>query len=387
MKKQILLSFLAVILGGCSSMNQSLDIYRESQDNNASPKVQVSPIAERLEDVPKLDGKKITIAVYGFQDKTGQRKPVPGVSSLSSAVTQGSEVWVIKGLQDVGGQSWFEVVERVGMDNLIKERQLIRNTREVYEKEKVSGPTPLKPLRFAGLILEGGIVGYDANTAVGGVGARFLGIGAQTEYRVDTVTVVIRMVSVSTGRVMLSIATEKSIASTRSGADIFKFLDLGTKAIESETGYSVNEPVNYAVRAAIECAIIELVYEGEKTGLWKFKQDIDDKKAEVKELSSDRPVLRPEDKIQKLAMQALSGVEMKRTAQDSGQLPIISDGPHGTKTWQPTIKWKWSKDLNTTTDREYQFCDKDERCFKTSTDLYRFESLQAIKKDSLTMSD
>ena len=136
----------------------------------------------------------------------------------------------------------------------------------------------LKPLRFAGLILEGGTVGYDANTAVGGVGARYLGIGAQTEYRVDTVTVVIRMVSVSTGRVLLSIATEKSIASTRSGADIFKFLDLGTKAVESETGYSVNEPVNYAVRAAIECAIIELIYEGQKEGLWKSREKLDAQK-------------------------------------------------------------------------------------------------------------
>jgi curli biogenesis system outer membrane secretion channel CsgG len=124
---------------------------------------------------------------------------------------------------------------------------------------------------FAGLILEGGIIGYDSNVAVGGVGSRYLGIGAQTEYRVDTVTVVMRVVSVSTGKVLLSIATEKTIASSRSGADIFKFLDLGTKLIESETGYSVNEPVNYAVRAAIEAGVVQLVYEGEKEGLWKFK--------------------------------------------------------------------------------------------------------------------
>ena len=54
---------------------------------------------------------------------------------------------------------------------------------------------------------------------------------------------------------------------------LFKFLDLGTKLIESETGYSVNEPVNYAVRAAIEAGVVQLVYEGEKEGLWKFKED------------------------------------------------------------------------------------------------------------------
>ena len=159
------------------------------------------------------------------------------------------------------------------MDNLIKERQLIRQTREVYEKELPSGPTPLKPMLFAGLILEGGVVGYDSNTAVGGAGARYLGLGIQTEYRVDTVTVVMRLVSVSTGKVLMSIATEKTIASYRSGADIFKFFDLGTKLVETEAGFSVNETVNYAVRAAVEQGVIELIYEGERRRLWSFKKD------------------------------------------------------------------------------------------------------------------
>tara|TARA_R100000084_G_scaffold3891_2_gene1631 strand:- start:3578 stop:4276 length:699 start_codon:yes stop_codon:yes gene_type:complete len=221
--------------------------------------------------VPSLEGKKITIAVYGFADKTGQRKPADKIANLSSAVTQGAEVWVINALKEVGGGSWFEVVERVGLDNLVKERQLIRNTREVYEKDLPNGPTPLKPMVFAGLILEGGIVGYDSNVAVGGVGARYLGVGLQDEYRVDTVTVVMRLVSVSTGKILMSVATEKSIASYRTGADVFKFLDLGTKLVESEIGWSINEPVNYAVRAAVEAGIIELIYEGERKEYWKFR--------------------------------------------------------------------------------------------------------------------
>lgn len=257
------------MLGGCA-MNPSLQIL---EDTATSPVLQESPIQKRMEDVPGVDGPKITIAVYGFNDKTGQRKPSDMVASLSSAVTQGSEVWVIKALQDVGKGQWFDVVERVGMDNLIKERQLIRQTREVYEKELPSGPTPLKPMLFAGLILEGGVVGYDSNTAVGGAGARYLGLGVQTEYRVDTVTVVMRLVSVSTGKVLMSIATEKTIASYRSGADIFKFFDLGTKLVETEAGFSVNEPVNYAVRAAVEQGVIELIYEGERKRLWSFKDD------------------------------------------------------------------------------------------------------------------
>ena len=253
------------LLGGCA-MNPSL---QKLQDAQVSPTVQQSPIQKRLEDVPALDGDKITIAVYSFMDKTGQRKPSDMVASLSSAVTQGSEAWVIKALQEVGNGDWFEVVERVGMDNLIKERQLIRQTRENYEGKDA---VPLQPLLFAGLILEGGIVGYDSNVAVGGIGASWLGIGASTEYRIDNVTVVMRIVSVSTGKVLLSIATEKTIASHRSGADVFRFLDMGTRLLETETGFSVNEPVNYAVRAAVEQGIVELVHEGERKGLWKFQE-------------------------------------------------------------------------------------------------------------------
>jgi len=255
---------LPLIAAGCTSVPP------EIVPINNPPVLQVSPTS--IEDTPELDGKKMTIAVYNFTDKTGQRKPSDGASNLSSAVTQGGEVWVIKALQDVGNGTWFEVVERIGLDNLVKERQLVRNTREVYEKHLKEGPTPLKPMVFAGLILEGGIVGYDSNTAMGGTGARYLGVGIQEEYRVDTVTVVMRIVSVSTGKVLLSVATEKTIASHRSGVDVFKFFDMGTKLVEAETGYSVNEPVNYAVRSAIEAGVIELINEGEIKKFWKKAQ-------------------------------------------------------------------------------------------------------------------
>ena len=232
------------------------------------PELSPAPLQQKFQEIPPLDGPKITIAVYSFTDKTGQRKPNDKFSSLSSAVTQGAESWVIQALQEVGNGTWFQVVERVGLDNLVKERQLIRSTREQYEGEEA---TVLKPLLFAGLLIEGAVVGYDSNVVSGGSGARYLGIGATTQYRVDTVTISMRIVSVSTGEVLSSVTVQKNIASHATGVDVFKFLDMGTKALEIETGMAINEPVNYAVRSAVEQSIVELVEQGERRGLWQYK--------------------------------------------------------------------------------------------------------------------
>ena len=134
---------------------------------------------EKLETVG-LPVQKVPIAVYSFKDLTGQRKPGDGVALISTAVTQGAHVWLLQSLKRAGAGKWFMVVERIGLDNLLKERQIIRQTRQTHgDKDK------LKPLLFAGVLIEGGIVGYDTNTMTGGIGARLLGIGAQEEYRED----------------------------------------------------------------------------------------------------------------------------------------------------------------------------------------------------------
>ena len=211
---------------------------------------------------------KVPIAVYSFIDMTGQRKPGEGVALISMAVTQGGHVWLLQSLKRAGQGGWFMVVERVGLDNLLKERQIIRQTRETHGDKET-----LKPLLFAGVIIEGGIVGYDTNTLTGGLGARLLGIGISDEFREDRVSVGIRLISVSTGEILLSVSSEKTILSTRLSATIFRFLDMGTKLLETEAGYTENESVTYAVRKAIDKAIVDMIMEGEKQGLWEFKAD------------------------------------------------------------------------------------------------------------------
>ena len=256
MKKILFSLTLIALLAGCSTSpiltgKQPAEVIR-----NDNTEFKTLP--------PPADG-PIVAAVYSYQDKTGQRKPSEKLANISFAVTQGAEVWVIKALQDVGNGKWFKVVERVGLDNLIKERQIIRQTRDAAGDD-----TNLRPMMFAGVIIEGGIIGYDSNTLTGGAGARYLGIGPSVQYSQDVVTVNMRMISVQTGEVLISVSTTKTILSTGSSLTFFRFYDMGTQSIEAEMGNTVNEPVNYAVRVAIEQAVVELVKEGERKKLWRF---------------------------------------------------------------------------------------------------------------------
>ena len=162
------------------------------------------------------------------------------------------------------------VVERKGLSNLVKERQLIRSTRELYDGES-DVKNQLKPLLFAGLIVEGGIVGYDSNITSGGVGARYFGIGVNEQYRTDQVTISLRLVAVQTGEILLTVSATKTIASYSQGGDVFRFLDMSTKALEFESGSASNEPVSYAIRTAIEYAVLQMIYEGVNEGLWKMQ--------------------------------------------------------------------------------------------------------------------
>lgn len=247
----------------------SCAIHQRAGELDQKPEPVKSMMQIELENIPPPDSDRpISVAVYSFQDKTGQRRPQTNVASLSTAVTQGAETFLIKALQDVGRGRWFEVVERVGLDNITKERLIIRQMREAYEGNNAK---PLMPMQFAGIIIEGGIIGYDTSTKSGGAGARWLGIGAQTQYSEDVVTVSLRAVSVNTGKVLATVTVQKTILSTADSFSTLKFFDLGTKAFESESGLTINEPGTYAVKTAIEAAVIELIKEGQKRGIWKIK--------------------------------------------------------------------------------------------------------------------
>ena len=220
------------------------------------------------------------VAVYptSFTDQTGQRLSNSSYASFSTAITQLPSAYLIRALHKAGSDNggFFTVVERVGLENLTKERQIIRSTREQKE-DKVE----LGALLFAGLIIEGGVIGYEGNVTSGGAGARYLGLGATKAYRRDSVTVQLRLVSVTSGKVLLETLVTKTILSASLSNDVFRFISDDTELVEIESGVVRNESGGLALRAAIETAVLQIIKEGTEAGYWsideKFKNiDCDD---------------------------------------------------------------------------------------------------------------
>ena len=265
--KKTLLVLTLLLLQGCASIASISNLFKDESAYKA-PTV-VPNFFQRPENIlPESAQGRIIVSVYRFTDQTGQRRPNDRIAVFSSAVTQAPDAYLIKALQDVNSGRWFRVVERGnGLDDLVKERQLIRTMRELYQ-----GPTarPLDPMLFSGMILTGGVVGYDSNVTSGGAAYRALGVGPQTQYREDLVTVNLRAVSVNTGEVLASVTVSKKIASYSDGVSALRFVDSGTKAIEAEVGLATNESVNLATQRAIESAVVELIKEGQRRGHWQF---------------------------------------------------------------------------------------------------------------------
>ena len=275
MKQTILSLAVVAVLTGCATGSALREKMTGEQFD--TPKIEESKFLKK--DSNKLlppEGGPLPVAVYGFRDLTGQRKSQPLIASLSSAVTQGAENYLIKALQDVGDQRWFTVLERVGLENLIKERQMIRQMREQYQGRDAK---MLPPMMFAGIIMEGGIVGYDSNTLTGGTGVRLFGIGASTQYQSDTVTVTLRTVSVSTGEILTTVTITKTVLSYMDKITLLRFVGDGTtlganaNALEGEIGGSINESINKAIDIAVQAAVIQTINEGARKGHWAFKSD------------------------------------------------------------------------------------------------------------------
>lgn len=246
---------------------------------------EITPYTTELKSLP-LPKKKVVIGVYKFRDQTGQYKPAENGNNWSTAVPQGTTTILIKALED---SRWFIPIERENIANLLNERQIIRSTRQEYLKNEDKNSQSLPPLLYAGILLEGGVISYDSNIMTGGVGARYFGIGASSQYRQDRITIYLRAVSTLNGEILKTVYVSKTILSTSVNGSFFRYVDT-ERLLEAEVGLTQNEPVQLAVTDAIEKAVKSLIVEGIKDKIWgksidntvNYNKLIDDYNAEQK---------------------------------------------------------------------------------------------------------
>lgn len=258
---------LVLLLSSCSIFDQYEDTYEQRfKARNVVTIQDLQSIELKNVAIPKVSP---VVAVYptSFTDQTGQRKSNSEFALFSTAITQQPNALLIRALKHAGDGKFFRVVERVGLDNLTKERQLIRSAREQFASEEEK-KKQLQPLLFAGVLIEGAVISYESNLESGGIGARYLGIGNSIQYREDTVTISLRMVSVATGEVLLEILSQKTIFSYGKSEDVFRFIEAGTELVEIELGNARNESSTIALMKAIEGAVLELIEQGYTKKYW-----------------------------------------------------------------------------------------------------------------------
>lgn len=259
--KNVLFLLLLFSLSSCTLFNLPTG-------NEKSTLGEVTPSTAEIKKLPEPK-EKIVVGVYKFRDQTGQYKATENGSSWSTAIPQGTTAILLKALED---SRWFTPIERENIGNLLNERQIIRSTRKEYTPNETNETQNIPPLLFAGIILEGGVISYDTNVMTGGIGARYFGLGAGAQYRQDRITVYLRAVSTSTGEILKTVYTSKTILSTSVNGNFFRFIDV-ERLMESDIGITQNEPVQLAVTEAIEKAVHSLILEGVRDNIWAAKQN------------------------------------------------------------------------------------------------------------------
>lgn len=257
--KIIISLIITILLSGCAGVVAT-------SENLEGAQATLTPRGATYQDLISLPppAGKIFVSVYDFRDQTGQYRPAPA-STFSTAVTQGAAAMLTGALADSG---WFIPLERVGLQNLLTERRIIR-----AEFERFGQPDTLPSLRAASVMLEGGIIAYESNIRTGGAGVEYFGIGASGQYQVDQVTVNLRAVEISSGEVLANVTTTKTIYSKELRAGVYRFIDF-SRLLEAEAGITTNEPVQMAVMSAIESSVIHLIAQGVENRLWNLPSDV-----------------------------------------------------------------------------------------------------------------
>ena len=115
--QRLYLCLLVTLLSSCAVVQESGDLVLTKKVQSSST---LDLQSEELRNLPPAQIRP-TIAIYP--------------NSFSTAVTQAPEAFLIRAFKHTAGGKFFRVVERVGLDDLTKERQLIRSTRKDFKED------------------------------------------------------------------------------------------------------------------------------------------------------------------------------------------------------------------------------------------------------------
>jgi len=296
MKRSLAVPLLAFLLSACSTQ----EIYENEFVKDAQV-TQTTKAGAILKGLP-LPKQQVPVVVYEFPDQTGQFKSNDNFGEYSSAVTKGGLAVLVESLLDASQGNFFMVSERGGLNNLLRERQIIRGMRQEYALPNGAPLPDVQPMLYGGVILEGGIIFYDSNVMTGGAAAGYFGISSSAQYRRDIVTVYLRAIEVQSGRVIVAVNSSKTVFSYGISAGLIRYLAID-RLLEAEGGFTVNEPAQLAVRQAIETAVYSLIMEGVQKEMWSFSDKDAGKRAMDAYLERRDKVSQPTDDAVKEASQ------------------------------------------------------------------------------------
>lgn len=239
---------LLMVLGGCAG---------QVQKRSAEPTYYPTRAEYMLSMLPAPIRPMKTAII--LEDMSGQYRRQEDVASFSTAVSQAiSEMGVRAALKS---PQWFTVFERKGINYLSMERKII----------EAAAPAGGAPLAAVDYLILGGVSQFDHNIVTGGAGFRLLGIGANTQYAIDTVVVDIRAIDPVNGRIIKAVSAAKRIFSFEVRANVYRYIDDDT-LLEGEVGGTDSEPSQLCVREAVEKGIFMLAAEMGLSGDWPFKE-------------------------------------------------------------------------------------------------------------------
>lgn len=213
-------------------------------------------LSERLQ---QQRAKVFSVAVGDVKDYTGKYSQTEG-----NAITQGGTLMIYSALGKLGNT--VRLHER--FDTRIAELELAYADRrqlgdgQVHNIEAGKPPVPWVPY-FGGTILRsdyyivGGITEVNYNISSGGAELNVSNIGAKRRTYTMNVGVDLRIVDSRSLLVAKTVSLQKQIVGEEVGAGIFRFF--GTELLDLNIGAKRQEPLQLAVRTAIEQGVLELV--------------------------------------------------------------------------------------------------------------------------------